>query len=295
MYLTKEILIQHGACDEGAQWFERWFPEGAELIDVIEHKYVTTEFLHWGFSHLSTSLKEQAAYHAKLGNDEQSRQTLYHSDHIVQSRYVTNSSDVYASDHIFTSSKVSFSDNVINSKLVENSNRVYLSSYVTSSSKILGSSNVTDSRNIVNSKFVVSSTNIFHGDVITNSHFINSFSFGRTTNITDSAFISDCKNLNKCLFCTNISDVEYHIFNKPINERHFDIIVKQMHTILGDTEAMLTLEWPSYTIPIDTPRINRNIIKQYSTLPKEFWEWVKTLPNYDSGLLYTITLNPELF
>jgi hypothetical protein len=33
--------------------------------------------------------------------------------------------------------------------------------------------------------------------------------------------------------------------------------------------------------------------KHYTPISDRFWKWVKTLPNYDTKILYSITLNSE--
>ena len=66
MILTKEILEKYDACSQGVKWFERTFPNGGELIDVINHRYTDKQFLHWGFTNLTVSEEEKAAYYKKL-------------------------------------------------------------------------------------------------------------------------------------------------------------------------------------------------------------------------------------
>ena len=52
--------------------------------------------------------------------------------------------------------------------------------------------------------------------------------------------------------------------------------------------------WPSAMIPLDAPTTQRNMMKQYETLPDKFYRWVKTLPGYDPMVLYSLTYNPNL-
>ena len=37
-----------------------------------------------------------------------------------------------------------------------------------------------------------------------------------------------------------------------------------------------------------------NFSKFFEDLPNDFWQWVKTLPNYDPEILYSMTFNPTL-
>lgn len=294
MYLTKEILDKHNACGAGVDWFNENYPGGAELTEVINNPKANREFLHWGFSHLTTSEEEKLAYYNRLKIVNCNPDTIYKSHNINNSDYVIDSCHIIDSNYIFSSSKIDGSSNVIGSKVVTNSNKIYNSSFVTDSERVLGSVNVTDSTNIVNSDYVVGSVNVFNGNMITDSYFVSGIAPGRCMDVTDSAFVFECKNVKNCLFCANISDKEYYLFNKPIAEKHYKIIMKQFLNLIDGNEAALVLEWPANQIPLDIPRINRNIATQYSTLSNYFWEWVKSLPNYDPWVLYTITMNKEL-
>lgn len=48
MYLRPDDLLKYGACYLGYSFMSRYFPDGGELIDIIQHKYATPEFLHFG-------------------------------------------------------------------------------------------------------------------------------------------------------------------------------------------------------------------------------------------------------
>jgi hypothetical protein len=106
----------------------------------------------------------------------------------------------------------------------------------------------------------------------------------------------DCVNLKNCLFCHKVQNGEYLLFNKPIDAEDYENVLQQLDRMVNNFESELVKEseWPSNTIPIDTPRIQHNILEQYQGLPTSFWRWVKTLPNYDPAVLYAITYNKEL-
>ena len=53
-------------------------------------------------------------------------------------------------------------------------------------------------------------------------------------------------------------------------------------------------KWPKYTIPLDSPQIQRNVLSRFTKIPSSFWEWIKTIPWYDSTILYTMTFNKDL-
>jgi hypothetical protein len=292
MYITKEQLVHHGACGQGLKWFERTFPNGAELIDVINHKYASPHFLHWGYANLSTSEGERAAYRVKLKIDcGNNNYTIYESDNIKDSIYVTHSSNVENSGYVFNSEDVVNSNNILKSKIVENSFQVYESEFVYDSHRIVKGKNITNSREIVYSDYVINSHHIMYAAAVKNSAWISDISFGLTKRINNSYFISRGQDLDHCMFCSGLEGKKYHIFNTEVSSDEYEIIKKQLFSILKDwkPEIVVDDEWPEATIPLDAPRIQRNLIRQYAGLPDKFWRWVSTLPGYDPSILYSIT------
>lgn len=295
MYITLDTLIKYNACEEGVQWFKRTFPNGAELTEIIKHKYTTPAFLHWGYATLPTSEEEKRAYYEKIKVDcNEYNYTIYESDNITFCSYVVNSSNVSDSNHIFDSEDISGCDNVSGSNNVEYSGQIFNSEFVYTSRRALNSRNITNGVNIVNSDYVVNSHDIYNAATVKNSAYILDIKQGNTKRITGSQFIGSCQDLENCLFCYGINNKKYHIFNKEISPDEFDLIVKQMKSILKDWEMTLVVAWPEATVPLDEPQIERNIIKQFATLPDKFWRWVSTLPGYDPMILYQITYQPNL-
>jgi hypothetical protein len=296
MFLTLETLEQYKACENGKKWFARHFPEGGELIDVISHKYATPEILHWGYTHLPTTAEEQRIYWEKLQIDCEETATIYECDHIKDCKWVTRSSHVEDSEFVFSSKNVTHSEDISLSEDVSDSQKIFGSEFVYSSKRVAHSKNVTDSYNIVNSDYVVNSHSIMNASAVTNSAFVDAWLVGGSRQLKDCRFIMDCTNLKHSLFCHKISDGEYMVFNKQVDAADYELIVKQLDKILANYEAELVVEgeWPYHTIPLDSPKIQRNIIKQYGNLPSTFWRWVKTLPGYDPSVLYAITYSKEL-
>jgi hypothetical protein len=293
MYLTLDILKKNNACGQGVDWFSQNYPDGAELIDVIRDKRVATEFLHWGYQHLSINEAEYQAYLERLQIEVEKPWTIYEGRIVKNSEYVSKSERVTNSSFVFGSKQIKDSHNVNHSKMVERSEMIYNSFLIDNSKRVLDSKNITDSANVICSDFVVGSYSIFNGSMITDSGYVNGFSRGSSRDITESFFIMSCKNLRHCLFCEGISDKEYHLFNKPITPKLYEVISKQLWDILEGRDLTFTKEWPENTVPLDTPRVQRNLIKQHKDLPDEFWDWVKTLPNYDPTVLYGITFQSD--
>lgn len=296
MYLTIDVLEKYGACGSGVKWFKRHYPEGGELMEVIQNPKIDTHTLHWGYEHLPTTEEEKAKYRELLHIDcGENYKTVYKSDHIKDSAFVTHSKEVADSTYVFHCNSVENSNSISSSQNVQNSSQIFHTDFCYDSNRILNSQNITSSSNVVNCGCAVNSTSVFNAGAVINSSFVSNILPLGSKNIRNSHFISDCFNLKNCLFCHGITDGEYLMFNQPIEKEEYDMFVAQLRQILKGAELELTKNgWPADQVPLDAPNIQYNIILQYSSLPEVFWRWVKTLPNYDPMILYNITMQPHL-
>ena len=296
MYITIDLLEKYNACDNGKQWFKRFFPNGGELMEVITHKFVTPEILHWGYTYLPTTPEEQKIYWEKLHIECENIHAIYESDNIYNSNWVSRSSHVKNSNYIFSSNNIENSENVFSGKDVKDSNKIFNSEFVYSSKKVLQSKNINDSSNIINSDYVVNSNSVINSIAVKNSSYVVGMTSGGSKQIKNSFFIVSCTNLNHCLFCHNIHEKECFIFNKQFDKTDYELITNQIKDILNDYEMELVKnnKWGANTIPLDSPTTQRNFTKQFAGLPDKFWRWVKTLPGYDPTILYAITYNKDL-
>ena len=219
MYLTYEYLESLAPCSEGAAWFKEKYPNGAELLDIINDPKTRKEFLHWGFEHLRINAEEREAYYKRLNINVEDVRTIYESNDISNSSYVTGSRVVTDSTYVFESSRVTNSTNIKKGKFITDANKVYHSSFVTNSERIYNSTNITDSKNIISSEYVVDSHSILNGYMITDSKYVSGFVPGRSSDISNSSFIFECRGLKNCLFCSSLQDKEYYLFNKYIGEK----------------------------------------------------------------------------
>lgn len=297
MFVTKEILEKYNACGSGLKWFERRFPNGGELIDVINHPKIDMHTLHWGYTNLPTSAEEQAAYRKVLNiEDNDQVDTIAYSDNVSHSMFVSRSSRVEESTFVFGSEDITNSENISESKMVQRSKRIYNSDFVYDSERVINGNNINLSTGVVNSNYIINSHNIMNAANVIESQFVVDIVFDGTKNIKNSAFINHCSNLNHCLFCHGVSNGDYLLFNKQITEAEYEIIKTQMNNMLNRycLELVNDNVWPGFQVPLDTPRINMNIARQFKALPEVFWRWVKTLPGYDPMIMYSITMQGNL-
>lgn len=220
--------------------------------------------------------------------------TIYDSTNVNNSEYILRSDMVENSNYIFDCEDVANSNNISYSRVVQSSSQVFNSEFIYQSRRVSNSCNVTESDNIIQSNFVVLSRDIMNAANVIESMFVTDLSLSYTKNISFCAFINHCQNLKHCLFCYDTNNGEYLLFNKPISAREYDMIKMQMTNLLNKHGLIFVKKWPIEQIPLDSPRIDRNIERQFAKLPEVFWRWVKTLPGYDPMILYNITMQGNL-
>lgn len=212
---------------------------------------------------------------------------VINSTDVRESDVVVNSNKISCSRNVFSSNNVTDSEEVVGGKSVKSSKQIFHSSFVEKSEKIVASSNVTDSTNVVNSVSIANCTNIWRGAQCFDSSEITG---GR--NLENCFFCLECADSKNLLFCRGLTGVEYHIFNKPVSKRQFDLFCNQykelMHYLFIFAE-----EWPEDSAKSEAPALNARFTRWYESIDEEFWQWARTLPNYDPMVLYTITFNPN--
>ena len=279
MYITLDILQKRGACQEYIDFFTKHFPDGVEMLDMIEHGHLSYHALHWGYQWLDPNEEEVSAYWRKVHVTDSIG--IHESDHISNSQAVDASSQVSGSSYIYHSENIENSNIVYHGKFVDNSHRVCNGEFVSESGRVLNSKNVSGSNEVVDSVYVVNS----HG-VIDSSNIVDSHTIYRGENLTNCVYCADCKNLLNALFCTNIADGEYYLFNKKIDKARFDMIYKQFSKYSAPVQLMKD---------IDSIKLSRiyDYRKYVENIPDSFWQWVKTLPGYDSTIKYSLTFLPQ--
>ena len=97
------------------------------------------------------------------------------------------------------------------------------------------------------------------------------------------------------MFCWDINDAEYHIFNKPIDPERFEMLQAQYRKYITEELAYTSSEWPREMLIPTFPHMHVFYDRHYAVLNDKFLRWARTLPNFDEQLLYEMTLNPKVF
>ena len=285
MFITADVLRQYNACGPGVKYIERFYPNGAEMIDIIKDRHIEKSFLHWGRKVFSVSEEEFQAYcdACKIENCED----FWESSAIKNSKYISKSKNVENSVGVFESTDVIKSTDIAGSDGVGDSSQIFYSSMIDTCSKIYKGTNIVESSNVCNSTMVARSKNVIDSNTVFDSSEI----IGSNT-ITNSYFCNNCKNISHCMFCDGISDVEYYIFNKPVDQKYFEMFEKQYLKYLTD-DLEFAHDWPKDMIVNTHMSPTRKFDDWYHPISEKFWKWARTLPNFDNILLYRITLLSE--
>lgn len=286
MLITAELLRKYKSCEQGIKYIERFYPNGAEMIDIIRDRHINKEFLHWGREYLTHTAEELEAYceACKIVNTD----GFWYSVNVSNSKNVVKSKNVQNGVGIFGSTDVLDSDDIVNSENVTNGHQIFYSTMVDDSEKVYKGTNVVNSVNICNSTMVANSRS-----VIDSKNVFYSLEIIGCDTVTESMFCQDCTNIEHCLFCYGLHDAQYCIFNKPVDKNRFEMIASQY------TKWMIGLltfirEWPCELLAETHVAPTRKFDDWYYPISEKFWKWVRTLPGFDSMLIYNITMLPEI-
>lgn len=280
MVLTIKDIEKYKGVPEGIKKFLKEASNGLEIIDLFS--VISANDASWLKLYIGFNEEENKAFEKAYGITN-SKQVIGSRD-IDNSYFVLGSFDVKDSKHIFSSGTITSSEDISGSSDVENSSQVFDSYYVYNSSQVINSKNITRSRNIIDSNFIIDSNNIIESSICSNSNGIVS-----SSNLDNCLFCTHCADLKNSLFCSNFKDGEYYIFNKPMPSKDYFEIIKKQYEKYAAINFSFVNEWPVGMTSDAAPVVRKDIRTFYNNFSIKFWDWVKSLPNYDPEVLYLTT------
>lgn len=283
MFITQEILNKYHACNAGKKIMQKLYPDGAEVMELLDDKRLPVEMFHWGMRYLPVTTEEELKYY-KVCEIEDSEEVCDSTD-VKRSKYIDSSKEVHdslrinSSKVVYDSENVSSSDEVYASQYVVSSSNINLSDHVYASDKIAMSNRVAHSKNIGESNDIARCEEISHGRGLY-----------RCNNVENSAFSSFLSYSSDCFFCTDLQYSRYMVFNKPATQE----VIEEIRTKLKEfsTERLNLLQFNKDYLFTTDARFCENFGEYYLTISDDFWNWVKTLPNFDPFIMYRITYMP---
>lgn len=212
-------------------------------------------------------------------------QKIYHGFNLSEVENAVSSTNITNSQSIFYCNDVSNSKHIYNSNFVTNSSEIYTSSVVDHSKRVIFTSGADYSENILYSNFVVQCKNTLKASNAINC--TNIFHCNDVVNVHCSGF---CKALSNSIFCW-AAHGENLLFNKAASTEVIDVIIKQYERI--SKPLTFVDDWPyedDITIETIAPsKLKVNQFSYFADQTKDFWNWIKTLPNYDESVIGLIT------
>lgn len=205
------------------------------------------------------------------------------SDCVYQSEYVKNSRLIFKSDD------VEFGENINHSKFIYGGTNVWHSHNILHSQNIDFGDFIIQSANTNLSKYINHSVNITNCIGVRTSHNIdNSNAVNSSNNIVGSHYISNCMNLVDCLFCCDLRNKHYYIFNEKSTKQR----AKKIKDDLLKIEKRF---YPKFVCLNDRNHLQeQDIYKAYKELYKnkeeykEFLDYIRNMPEFDNKIFKRI-------
>ena len=257
------------------------YKKKATLAAILNDDETSFESLHWINMTYDLTDEEQAAYWLKV--KVFNSKNCFCSDNVKNSKTVLTSSFIENSQKINKGTHITDSSQVIQCNTISDSQNIFNSNFVFSSKAVINSNNITKSNNIVNSSTIINSDDIFRSNNIRNSKQII-----YSNNMKNCNFCGWCKDLKFSLFCINKEKGANLLFNKEVDSDLLNTIIAQYNAIM--TRNLSFFKDTDLDYLFTMPAINMRINEYYKNIEDRFWQWVKTLPNYDEEIISNITL-----
>lgn len=212
---------------------------------------------------------------------------LYKSFRVRNSRTVDSSNGVSDSKAIINGNNIDTSIGVYQSDYISHSYNAYNSEYNIDVINSYNSRLSIDSENVDNSKEVIHSKNVYHSFYIKESSNIeSSFLILGSKNIINSLALRKCYNVSNSLFCYDISNKEYYIFNKKVKRERFLEVMESFSQIYYIQMTMIEYDKKCRAILNYKP-------EWASTIRDIFFDITFRLEEFDLELLENILTVPS--
>lgn len=270
MKITTELLRFYNFPLNQIEYFTKSYPDGADFTTLTSDDNFTVDFYHRIYQYCYLDDNDIIAYKLKCHIDESSS-LMWNSTNI------TNSHIINYSDTITNSTAIHTCFNVVDSQYISNSSNITGSTYIR-----LGQ-DINDSSNIYQGKAINISDNLFRSTNIDSSRYIVDGS--NLSNCERLYYCTDCNecycsgflhNCNHCLFCLNLTDKEYYIFNKKISKEAFSRCKERVSELLqAETAPIVPINKENYF------NFNQNVSMSsvFDMLSDDFFQQIKNMPN----------------
>ena len=282
MKITTNLLRKFGADENCIKFMEKFYPDGAEPLEIVKDHKIPLEYLHFARKYFPFTNEEFLKY-KELCNIDENSTNFWASSDVEHSQCVWRSKLVSDSGYIIDSNTVKNSQFVFNSVDVRDSSNLLLSRSVRKSEKIMNSQFIDYSEQVNFSENVHWSKYITYSQRISDSEFL--YKCERVTNSYFCGFLKDC---NTCLFCDGLEGADSYIFNKPVSRNDFERVMDELLFHLRN-ESIRFIE-VDYKNSYERTRFKtKNRLDDiFNGLSSDFYGWISTLPNYEDNLFLSL-------
>lgn len=281
MQISQELLKRYQAPPLISSVLKKRFGTSAKVEDLIE--FLEPTEINWLLIYLPLSEEEVSKILSRLQIEDSS--IIYNSFDIKDSQNIVDSAHIKNSNYIISCDTVVDSTLCVNSKNCEKSSFLYNSEFCTSTNYSVESKSCDNSSNLIKSIMCLRSNDLFNcNNVVDSAQLVN------CDKVRNSYFSVWCSKLHFSFFCSKVQG-EYLLFNESFDKELYDMIHKQYLSLVEPLEFVK--KWPTTIDPFEIPTYTFNYKKYYSKQTNRFWDWVKTLPNYNPKILYEITCLPR--
>lgn len=285
MFVTIEVLKNYSARENEIKKFKDLYPNGEEVSAIVQDTRAPSTLLHWLYNYLPISKEESNLYMQRFN--------ISNSENFINSKTLEDCNIILNSRNCFHSSMVKDSFSINNSTLVVNSRKIDKGSKIFDSKDIKNSCNIILGENISNSKNVYSSKNIYNShSIFRSSNIFDSENLRRCEHLESSFFCAECKKSSNLMFCCDLNGEDFYIFNKPVLVDEYFYIQKKLQE--SYPEVYLQLFTINENLPVGAEKgytVNESYISHYANFQKDFFDFLKALPQYDPFIMYILTLD----
>lgn len=281
MKITRELLEKYEACKDGIEFLDKFYPDGAEALQIAEEHELPLEMLHFARQFFNLDEKELQKY-SELCEVDEDCTNVWRSSKVYASKNISSSININESNFVYDSTNVFRSSDVYSSEEVEESHNVFGSKGINSSEFIVNCEEVEFSSQLVGCENISWSENLIFSFGIEESSFL--YTTKNSRNSYFSGFLTDCQN---CLFCYGLNNVKNYIFNQPVSENEFEIWKEKLLFMLNrEQNSLVKINHQLHSI--SRFQFYTSITSIFKDLSSDFFGWVGSIPYYDENLFINL-------
>lgn len=280
--VTVELFKKYNANNRILNYIQKNNINNITFTELLGARDVPFEVLDFCYVYFPLDSEEKELYKEKCGIKNSHH--FYYSYSIENSSYVIHSKNVKDSTGVFDSSDIYESEDVFRSMDLKRCGEAWDCITATDCFGIIHSKSLNSCISIINSSHCFWSSNLYNCSNVKDSNTLFNCTDVRLCNL--SSFLSKCDN---CMCCSGLQGKSQYIFNKEVDTKTFEQYHELFYYLLEEENIdFLKVRVNSYN-PKDRFVVTRKLKELYNDFSENFWNKLKTFPNYNEEILAQIT------